>query len=507
MGRLAVTVCIALFVSAIVFIATFTGKSDTSMFLLNDTQGVAPEPYLELSQSSNRAGDTSKGIAIEKEPAPAPRAAAREPIEEQLGLNASSTELPRHADRGSDHCNSALSERLINNWRNGERVVCEDTESGVRVREFVQHGFEYRPQLYVYENVDFESPVGGILSNGCPSSTYHTGEFHNEPQPWARDGAGRAEYLARPVKKVLDRVLIRIKRFDVFNPYEAFHGFINTYFLIRVLNLSQDEIQFAFTDEDCGDSPRNEMIWNSINRGKHPIIFTNNNGVHRQGMYDGIAYRFKMAIRASSTGTSILCSNQPPLASRGSDHHCKSAAFRDAMAWMRDNYGSTIQWSLKRPLPRHRVVFTSRKAYKRTDLGGGNNVVGVHHIPRMLVNEDVFVANLQAALSTAYEVVLVNFGELSPASSIENATNADILLGVHGAALMWSGFLPRHGGLVELFPFGLQHVNRHYHNVAALADLHYRELPMDINGWGPSDVARTAEAIKSIPLHQLDKEP
>ena len=67
-----------------------------------------------------------------------------------------STVLPQHLDEGTDECKTMLGSKLIEAWRSGERLACIDHSSGVRVREFVQYGFEYRPQLYVYENVDFE---------------------------------------------------------------------------------------------------------------------------------------------------------------------------------------------------------------------------------------------------------------------------------------------------------------------------------------------------------------
>jgi hypothetical protein len=180
---------------------------------------------------------------------------------------------------------------------------------------------------------------------------------------------------------------------------------------------------------------------------------------------------------------------------------------------MRGNFNAEITYSLRRPNERHRVIFASRKPYSRTDLTSANGPAAVFNIPRMLRDEEGFIRQLEQHFAKNYneppyyDFVLVNFAELSPAKSIEAASNGDILLGVHGAGLMWAAFLPRHGGLVELFPDGLQHVNRHYHNVASLADVHYRDMPMNIHSWGPGEVERVASAIRSIPLHQADREP
>ena len=123
-------------------------------------------------------------------------------------------------------------------------------------------------------------------------------------------------------------------------------------------------------------------------------------------------------------------------------------------------------------------------------------------------------------LSSGFEVEGVNFAELDPAASIEKATNADIIVGVHGAALLWSAFLPQHGGIVEIFPesegaevnnafgFGrLRNVNRHYHNLASLADLHFQELAMNIETWGVDDVTKVANSVMQINPNDAQYEP
>jgi hypothetical protein len=80
------------------------------------------------------------------------------------------------------------------------------------------------------------------------------------------------------------------------------------------------------------------------------------------------------------------------------------------------------------------------------------------------------------------------------------------MVGVHGAGLIWSAFMPVHGGLIEIFGGDRPSYNRHYHNVASLADLHYRELSLSGGnsiGWDDGTVDKLVEMIKSIkPRHE-----
>jgi hypothetical protein len=407
------------------------------------------------------------------------------------------TELAEHNDDNHPSCESiAGRDRVVNDWKKDMRVVCDDPKSGIRIREFVQRSFEYKPQLFLFENVDVEYFNGNLLPNPCPVGTYFEEERSNEVQRWAQGEAVRVAYDTRKVRRITNRTIIRMRRFDVYNIYEAFHGYINTYFLIKVLDLDRTKVQFAFTDDDCGDSPKDAMMWNSINGGAFPIIYTKNHGQHNYGMVDGEPYRANV-VRASSTGTSIICSNYGPLPGRSRDHHCKSSAFRAAVAWLRDNFGAAIKWSHVRPNPKVVVVWSSRRPYQRD--------IHYNAVPRQLPREDEFIAMLQGVLGPTYDVRNTDFGSMNPDNSIEAASNGDVMLGVHGAGLTWASFLPRHGGLVELFGGDRGEDNRHYHNIASLADLHYRSLSLNSLNWNAEHVHTIARIIREIPLHQADE--
>ena len=452
-------------------------------------------------------------------------------------------------------------ERVVGDWQRGVRTVCYDEATGVRVREYVQRNFQFKPQIVHYENVDVEYFNGAVLSNPCPKdSTYLEEERGNVVPPWAQGGdggTGRAAYAHRVVRHAAaadNRTFVRIKRFDVYNSYEAFHAYLNTFFLLRVLRLDPTSVQFVFTDTRRGDSPRDEMWWRSMNGGRHPIVFSNNNGQRNVGVVDGVPYRVRSMVTASSSGTSMLTSKHGALRGRRRDHHCSSPAFQEAVGWFRENFRvhNNISYSLQRPRRRMlssaaakanttnsevvRVLWSSRRPYQR-----GGVIKAVH---RQLPREEDFIAALQRLLSSmgatatppsssasplpprsssSFVVESIDFGAIDPQVAVEAASNADVLVGVHGAGLVWSAFMPRHGGLVELFGGNRGATNRHYHNLASLADLHYRSHTLSAAsatsantplgsrrqrsssssiGWRGRDVHAVARLILGIPLYR-----
>jgi len=94
---------------------------------------------------------------------------------------------------------------------------------------------------------------------------------------------------------------------------------------------------------------------------------------------------------------------------------------------------------------------------------------------RSLVDEEQFVDALRER--TGLSIRVVDFGLLSAKESVQVALNTDVLMGVHGAGLMWSAFMvPGKSSVVELFGGDRSANNRHYHNVASLAGLRYFDV-------------------------------
>ena len=62
----------------------------------------------------------------------------------------------------------------------------------------------------------------------------------------------------------------------------------------------------------------------------------------------------------------------------------------------------------------------------------------------------------------------------------------DLIQPIQPAGLVWALFMRRHSGLIEIFGGNRLPGNRHYHNIASLADLHYEEAlihSISTNDW------------------------
>lgn len=131
-------------------------------------------------------------------------------------------------------------------------------------------------------------------------------------------------------------------------------------------------------------------------------------------------------------------------------------------------------------------------------------------VKRSLNDEDRFLQVLADFLGPQYNVTAIDFGRVTVRESIKKVSQSDILVGVHGAGLIWAGFLPIHGGLIELFGGDRGSSNRHYHNLASLADVHYRQLTLggsDPISWDNGTVKELVRQIQSMDLKHKSIEP
>ena len=131
---------------------------------------------------------------------------------------------------------------------------------------------------------------------------------------------------------------------------------------------------------------------------------------------------------------------------------------------------------------------------------------------RSIVNEDELIHLVGQALVSTYNITTVNFGTLTTHESLKIASQSHIMVGVHGAGLIWSAFLRSdpHAGLLEMFGGDRSSVNRHYHNIASLADMHYQSLslkrkPGDLKSaliWDQPTIDNIVSKIQSMDFHQ-----
>ena len=193
---------------------------------------------------------------------------------------------------------------------------------------------------------------------------------------------------------------------------------------------------------------------------------------------------------------------------RGRDHHCKSKIFQGVLSWMKTNmigsrdFGEedfSARDTSDKPI---QVVWSSRGPYCCRPIGE------IYTPARPYVEEKELVHNIGLKLGNKYKIEIVNFGNISPRESIRISSQSRVFVGKHGAGLVWSGLMSPHSGLIKVFRGDHDSGNRHYHNIASLADIHYQEMHTQGSAtsltWNADTVDEIVMMIQNI---NLDEEP
>jgi hypothetical protein len=388
-------------------------------------------------------------------------------------------------------CDQYVGKPLVREWARKGRKICEapappgfpDSAATV-VEEYSLDGFHYQPTVQIFRNVVLWPTLGNNVQNpGCSAdSTRITveerGNIGQRVPYWAGPTATWGSFGITPENKdVYPYVVFRTHRFDVHNPFEAFHAYVNAFVTLTVLNISRGvgvQVQFKDTRgrSDMDDAMWRAVVsdWSASGDVPPPLYYEENPGKNSVGI------RVHTLIDASSTGTSLLVHHNQhgPLRGPGNPHNCKSAMLRRLVTGVRRSFGAAnLQRHDAAP---YRIVICARRPYKRADAG--------HARPnRMFRDDNVVRSEILKRLAPTegqFTIEVVDFATLTVKEIVTLLATTRVVVGMHGAGLMWTAFLPRHSLLVELFGGDRSTGNFHYHNLAALADLHYG--PVNVAG-------------------------
>ncbi|KAL9178506.1 hypothetical protein ACHAXT_001844 [Thalassiosira profunda] len=309
---------------------------------------------------------------------------------------------------------------------------------------------------------------------------------------------------AKTPTTTINHPVIRVTAFDPFNSYERFHAHLNVAMAMSMFGITDPQILDLITEkliaEDQG-VPQHDMEMYSAISSVKPLIVAQGRDKNSENV-TFVPYMVDMF----KPGTSILVTKTGgAFRGRGADHHCKSSIFRGIAQWMKFNLlgdevnGETFDGS-NETNSKIQVVWSSRAPYCCRPRG-------VVRTPKRPISDEAeLVRRVRKALDNKYNITVANFGNMNTRDSVAIASRSHILVGVHGVGLVWSSFLPPHSGIVELFGGNRGSGNRHYHNIASLADLHYRSL--NLRGtttslvWNNATVEQIARKIESINVWQ-----
>eukprot|EP01063_Lacrimia_lanifica_P028899 TRINITY_DN4308_c0_g3_i1.p2 TRINITY_DN4308_c0_g3~~TRINITY_DN4308_c0_g3_i1.p2 ORF type:complete len:512 (+),score=116.22 TRINITY_DN4308_c0_g3_i1:56-1537(+) len=462
------------------------------------------DPGLITAPAAISATAAPAAIPATAEPAAIPATAA--PATPTPPQDPSLRHVPPHEDLNPPLCDDVVTNRLLDTWRADGTTPC-----GAAAAPGAPAVTEYLLKAWVPvfgSTWDQDGPVVQVLRH------VDLDRYSGKPLPWGcgkeggDDEAGAAAYAARTVIAGEAKVLYRVQRFDVNNPYEGLHAQINFVMVMRLLGIDPVTVQFVFHDNEAVEgADKDHSIWRALNRAAYPAVFK---GPSIEKFPTPRRYDTVVDANWVLSVTSIMKTGSRNEVQKGvlEPMPCRSPLFRDALDAIRGGLG------VPPPPPRAgdiRVVWSSRRPYQRVGPGG---VTHEHSPARTLQREGEWLQQLTEALGDGYALTAHDFGGYTPKESVAVASQADVFVGVHGAGMVWSAFLPRHGGVVELWGGDKQGRNNHYQHTSALADLFYTALKGKLFGegasrlaWTQDTVRATADAIKGMPVGRVDKEP
>ena len=402
-----------------------------------------------------------------------------------------------HSHDLTPQCMNDVTPILFDQWRASRQNICSHDK--MIVQKYTMKRWEKQPSFHVYKHIFL--------------STFWSNEGKEWMEPFTcqdlKNNIGKANEPDTTIE-AMNRTVIRVMPFDPENSYERFHAYLNVAMAMAMFNITDPQIVYVTSEKNIrkwnGIQESEIQMWESFS-STNPIIVT------KPEVKPKYSILVPYMIDLFHSGTSILVSKTGAgLRGRGVDHHCKSTILCGILRWMKSNLlgdddiggSDSHNNDAKDGLQTIQIVWSSRQPYCCRPKGK------IYKVKRSIANEDELVRQVGEALGSGYNITTVNFGSLTLLQSVKIASQSNIMVGAHGAGLIWSSFLKleQHSGLLEMFGGDRSSGNRHYHNLASLADIHYRSLSLrsknSVLTWDSVAVSNIAEKIRSI---DLNKEP
>lgn len=415
------------------------------------------------------------------------------PKSHQLSTMARSDEtLRKNYGQNGFLCSDEFGIGMLSAWRSASVSMCSprsDRELST-VTCFVRHKYDVPRYACALENVLIRDVAPYLTFNANDKEVAEFSEgfitaqcMDDMKQKWMNNqmleepvGSDyvrtlRAQNTILECEQWIDHTVLWIHRWDLTNAYHATEEILTIFEVLLLFGVDSTNVELAFQDNR---PPLDTMLLLPL----FQRLFRNVRVVRDNPFPDRTC--FKHALFGVHAGMSHLSQNFGT--SRPSACTAFSPILRTAVDWMR--VGLQIQTRDELPLAKtfRQVVFVRRKK----------------PFKRVIPNEAIVLADIRRALPDSWALVPIAWEDLKGGfiEQMKIATKTSILVGVHGAGLIHTLFLPQRPALIELFYGDRGTVNRHYSNIAQwLGDTHYQALNI---GMGREENVSSSVIINAV---------
>lgn len=263
-----------------------------------------------------------------------------------------------------------------------------------------------------------------------------------------------------------------IWRWDTTNAFHFLEDIVNTFVSLIILDEDPDQVEIAIYDGMKGnvDNPL-FTLWSQLFPKGVRIIRDN-------------AFPRSTCFIRSIIGMYGGRSHFTEHGGFNRDTHCSSPMLKGFRDWATNK----LQITYNNSDQSFTVIFLSRQQYLST-----------RNITRILSNENVILQAIKDNYPSLNIVVFRPENYMTFKEQVEIVAKGRIMIGVHGAGLIYSLFMATGSQLIEIFMDDRGSANRHYHNVASWMDLAYHSIGHYSKVVPPEDIVNViGKAIRNL---------
>ncbi|XP_070191928.1 uncharacterized protein [Littorina saxatilis] len=235
---------------------------------------------------------------------------------------------------------------------------------------------------------------------------------------------------------------IAVQRYEYVNLYHTMTDFFNAFLTMIMFNQHPDDVTILWVDAH----PQGGLddVWDTL-FGK----------VIRAG-------RLPSKTRFNSMAWAAMGYNSPL-----NEHSRPSVSYLEEFRhFFLSRYG--VDGTRKANCSSLNFLFIWRRDYTAHPRNKGGS------ISRKVDNEDQLMNAVRDVIAPGDNLHGLQLDALSMQEQLQLIAGTDVLVGMHGAGLSHTLFLPPHGGLLELYPTYWPQANRHFRAMAGWRGLHYQ---------------------------------